>query len=168
MIEGLPRTGFDLSRNAISQLGLGSLGRIQVAGFLITGTLVTAGAAGLRRAVGHLTGGTRAPRCRANTKNAAPSASLVGVLGASFLLAGVFTADPCAGFPQGALVLGGEVPWPTAPCRRASSPVSPVRPPRSPPSPPRQASACSRSPQSSPSGPAPLRTPSGSGSSSRT
>ncbi|MCG7204422.1 DUF998 domain-containing protein [Streptomyces arenae] len=88
VIEGLTRTGFDFTRNAISQLSLGSLGWIQVASFLITGTLVTGGAAGLRRAIGHTTGGTWAPR-------------LVGVFGASFLLAGVFTADPGAGFPAG-------------------------------------------------------------------
>lgn len=86
--EGLTRTGFDFTRNAISQLSLGSLGWIQVASFLVTGALVTAGAVGLRRAIGHTAGGTWAPR-------------LVGVFGASFLLAGVFTADPGAGFPAG-------------------------------------------------------------------
>lgn len=84
VIEGLTRTGFDFSRNAISQLSLGSLGWIQIASFMVTGVLVTAGAAGLRRAIGR----TWAP-------------PLVGVFGASFLLAGVFTADPGAGFPGG-------------------------------------------------------------------
>ncbi|MFB7666424.1 DUF998 domain-containing protein [Kitasatospora sp. NPDC056138] len=88
VIEGLSRGGFDFTRNAISQLSLGSLGWIQVASFLLTGVLVTAGAAGTRRAIGHTTGGTWAPR-------------LIGVFGASFLLAGVFTADPGAGFPAG-------------------------------------------------------------------
>ncbi|MFF4838119.1 DUF998 domain-containing protein [Streptomyces sp. NPDC001315] len=88
VIEGLTRTGFDFTRNAISQLSLGSLGWLQVASFLLTGTLVTAGAVGLRRAIGHTAGGTWAPR-------------LVGAFGASFLLAGVFTADPGAGFPAG-------------------------------------------------------------------
>ncbi|MFF9363863.1 DUF998 domain-containing protein [Streptomyces griseoluteus] len=84
VVEGLTRTGFDFSRNAISQLSLGSLGWIQIATFVVTGVLVTAGAVGLRRAIGP----TWAPR-------------LVGVFGASFLLAGVFTADPGAGFPGG-------------------------------------------------------------------
>ncbi|RKT18546.1 uncharacterized protein DUF998 [Streptomyces sp. 1114.5] len=88
VIEGLTRTGFDFTRNAISQLSLGSLGWIQVASFLVTGTLVTAGAVGLRRVIGGTAGGTWAPR-------------LVGMFGASFLLAGVFTADPGAGFPAG-------------------------------------------------------------------
>ncbi|MGW3114082.1 DUF998 domain-containing protein [Streptomyces sp. NPDC001091] len=84
VIEGLTRTGFDFSRNAISQLSLGSLGWLQIASFVVTGVLVTAGAVGLRRTIGR----TWAPR-------------LVGVFGASFLLAGVFTADPGAGFPVG-------------------------------------------------------------------
>ncbi|WP_405550539.1 DUF998 domain-containing protein [Streptomyces sp. NBC_01171] len=88
VIEGLTRTAFDFTRNAISQLSLGSLGWIQVASFLVTGALLTAGAVGLRRAIGHTAGGTWAPR-------------LVGVFGVSFLLAGVFTADPGAGFPAG-------------------------------------------------------------------
>ncbi|GAA1220633.1 hypothetical protein GCM10009665_08410 [Kitasatospora nipponensis] len=88
VIGGLTRTGFDFSRNAISQLSLGSLGWIQVAGFLATGVLLTAGAVGLRQAIGQRAGGTWAPR-------------LVGAFGASFLLAGVFTADPGAGFPAG-------------------------------------------------------------------
>ncbi|MGV9565020.1 DUF998 domain-containing protein [Streptomyces sp. NPDC003480] len=92
MIEGLTRPGFDFTRNAISQLSLGSLGWLQVASFLVTGVLVIAGAVGLRQAIGRTAGrtagGTWAPR-------------LVGVFGASFLLAGVFTADPGAGFPAG-------------------------------------------------------------------
>ncbi|MFF4309670.1 DUF998 domain-containing protein [Streptomyces sp. NPDC001507] len=88
VIEGLTRTGFDFTRNAISQLSLGSLGWIQVASFLVTGTLLLAGGVGLRRTIGRTVGGTWAPR-------------LVGVFGASFLLAGVFTADPGAGFPAG-------------------------------------------------------------------
>ncbi|MFF8732859.1 DUF998 domain-containing protein [Streptomyces sp. NPDC015171] len=86
--EGLTRTGFDFSRNAISQLSLGSLGWIQVASFLVTGTLVAAGAVGMRRTMGRTTGGIWGPR-------------LVGVFGASFLLAGAFKADPGAGFPAG-------------------------------------------------------------------
>ncbi|MGW5657531.1 DUF998 domain-containing protein [Streptomyces humi] len=88
VLEGLTRTGFDFSRNAISQLSLGSLGWIQVASFMVTGALVTAGAVGLRRAIGRIAGGTWVPR-------------LVGVFGASFLLAGVFKAAPGARFPAG-------------------------------------------------------------------
>ncbi|MFF2077829.1 DUF998 domain-containing protein [Kitasatospora sp. NPDC058162] len=86
--QGLTRQGFDFSRNAISQLGLGDLGWIQVTSFLLTGLLLTAGAVGLRRTIGGTPGGTWAP-------------GLVAAFGASFLLAGVFKADPGAGFPTG-------------------------------------------------------------------
>ncbi|GHF42174.1 hypothetical protein GCM10010218_24130 [Streptomyces mashuensis] len=85
---GLTRDGFDFTRNALSQLSLGSPGWIQVANFLLTGVLITAGAVGVRRAIGRGPGGTWAPR-------------LIGAFGASFLVAGVFTADPGAGFPAG-------------------------------------------------------------------
>ncbi|MER7149442.1 DUF998 domain-containing protein [Streptomyces lydicus] len=88
LIEGLTRDGFDFTRNALSQLSLGSTGWIQVVNFLVTGALLLAGAVGLRRTLGPTAGGTWAPR-------------LLGVFGASFLLAGVFTADPGAGFPAG-------------------------------------------------------------------
>ncbi|MFB7905581.1 DUF998 domain-containing protein [Kitasatospora sp. NPDC056076] len=86
--QGLTRQGFDFSRNAISQLGLGDLGWIQVASFLLTGLLLAAGAVGLHRTIGGTPGGTWAPR-------------LIAAFGASFLLAGVFKADPGAGFPAG-------------------------------------------------------------------
>ncbi|MEV7520720.1 DUF998 domain-containing protein [Streptomyces sp. NPDC091371] len=86
--QGLTREGFDFTRNAISQLSLGGLGWIQVTGFFVAGALMIAGAVGLRRAM------TEGPGRRA-----APW--LVGVFGASFLVSGVFAADPGAGFPVG-------------------------------------------------------------------
>ncbi|MFG3350148.1 DUF998 domain-containing protein [Streptomyces sp. NPDC048018] len=89
LAQGLTRDGFDFTRNALSQLSLGSLGWIQVSVFLLTGLLVIGGAIAIRRTLGDGPGGTWAPR-------------LLGVLGASFLLAGVFPADPGAGFPAGA------------------------------------------------------------------
>ncbi|MCX4554385.1 DUF998 domain-containing protein (plasmid) [Streptomyces sp. NBC_01387] len=89
ILQGLTRNGFDFTRNAISQLSLGTLGWIQVTSFLLTGILLTAAAVGVRRALRDEPGGTWAPR-------------LIGVFGASFLLAGVFTADPGRGFPAGA------------------------------------------------------------------
>ncbi|MFF8882121.1 DUF998 domain-containing protein [Streptomyces flaveolus] len=89
LMQGLTRDGFDLTRNALSQLSLGDLGWIQVTVFLLTGVLVIAGAVGMRQALRDAPGGTWAPR-------------LIGVFGASFLLAGAFAADPGAGFPAGA------------------------------------------------------------------
>ncbi|MFG2873834.1 DUF998 domain-containing protein [Streptomyces sp. NPDC048337] len=88
LIQGLTREGFDFTRNAISQLSLGDLGWIQVTAFFAAGTLVIAGAVGLRRALGEGPGHRAAPW-------------LVGVFGASFLVSGVFVADPGAGFPAG-------------------------------------------------------------------
>ncbi|MDC7339345.1 DUF998 domain-containing protein [Streptomyces lydicus] len=88
-VQGLARDGFDFTRNAISQLSLGDLGWIQVASFLLTGSLAIAGAAGIRRTLAGTTEGRWAPR-------------LIRVFGVSFLLAAVCTADPGAGFPVGA------------------------------------------------------------------
>ncbi|WP_327063965.1 DUF998 domain-containing protein [Kitasatospora purpeofusca] len=88
LIQGFTRDGFDFTRNAISQLSLGDLGWIQVTGFLVAGTLMITGAVGLRRALGEGPGHRAAPW-------------LFGVFGASFLVSGVFTADPGAGFPAG-------------------------------------------------------------------
>ncbi|MFF0738921.1 DUF998 domain-containing protein [Streptomyces sp. NPDC004111] len=89
LLQGLTRDGFDFTRNALSQLSLGGLGWIQVTAFVLTGVLVIAGAVGMRQALRDAPGGTWAPR-------------LIGVFGASFLLAGAFAADPGAGFPVGA------------------------------------------------------------------
>ncbi|MEV6202559.1 DUF998 domain-containing protein [Streptomyces sp. NPDC051771] len=88
LVQGLTREGFDFTRNAISQLSLGDLGWIQVTGFLVAGSLLIAGAVGLRHALGEGTGRRAAPW-------------LVGVFGTSFLVSGVFAADPGAGFPVG-------------------------------------------------------------------
>ncbi|MFB4313913.1 DUF998 domain-containing protein [Actinomadura sp. 21ATH] len=87
--QGLLRDGYDFTRNAISQLSLGDLGWIQETSFVLTGVLIIAGAAGVRRALDGGPGGTWAPR-------------LIAVFGVSFLVSAVFPADPGAGFPPGA------------------------------------------------------------------
>ncbi|MFI6644791.1 DUF998 domain-containing protein [Streptomyces sp. NPDC050504] len=88
LVQGLTRDGFDFTRNAISQLSLGDLGWVQITSFVLTGALLIAAAVGMRGALRDGPGGTWAPR-------------LVGVFGASFLLAAVFGADPGGGFPVG-------------------------------------------------------------------
>ncbi|MET8746582.1 DUF998 domain-containing protein [Streptomyces sp. NPDC004728] len=88
LVQGLTRDGFDFSLNALSQLSLGDLGWIQIGAFLATGVLVICGAAAIRHRLRGTPGGTWAPR-------------LLAAFGASFLLAGVFRADPGAGFPAG-------------------------------------------------------------------
>ncbi|MEU4690469.1 DUF998 domain-containing protein [Actinoplanes sp. NPDC023714] len=94
VIQGLTREGFDLTRNAISQLSLGDLGWIQVINFILTGALLIAGATGLRQALRDGPGATWAPR-------------MVAVFGASFLVSAVFDADPGAGFPVGTPAFAG-------------------------------------------------------------
>ncbi|KAK1181153.1 DUF998 domain-containing protein [Streptomyces sp. NBS 14/10] len=88
LAQGVTRDGFDFTRNALSQLSLGGLGWIQVTVFLFTGLLVIGGAIGIRQVLHGSPAGTWAPW-------------LLGVFGASFLVAGVFRADPGAGFPAG-------------------------------------------------------------------
>ncbi|WP_055590121.1 DUF998 domain-containing protein [Peterkaempfera griseoplana] len=88
LVQGLTRDGFDFTRNAISQLSLGGLGWIQRTSFVLTGLLVIAGAAGVGRVLRDRPREVRAAR-------------LIGVFGASFLLAAAFTADPGRGFPAG-------------------------------------------------------------------
>ena len=88
LVQGLTRDGFDFTSNALSQLSLGDLGWVQVVSFLLTGVLVIAGAVGAHQVLSGAPGGTWVPR-------------LIGVFGVSFLFAGVFSADPGAGFPAG-------------------------------------------------------------------
>ncbi|MFF8383882.1 DUF998 domain-containing protein [Streptomyces kanasensis] len=47
VVQGLTRDGFDFTRHALSQLALGGPGWIQTLNFLLTGSLLLAGAAGL-------------------------------------------------------------------------------------------------------------------------
>lgn len=89
IIPGLARPGFDIHRNAISQLSLGDLGWIQITSFLVTGLLAIAGAIGVRRALKGGKGGTW-------------GAVFVGTLGLGLILAGIFPPDPAFGFPPGA------------------------------------------------------------------
>ncbi|RPK62539.1 hypothetical protein EES43_13365 [Streptomyces sp. ADI96-02] len=88
LFRGFVGDGFDFTRNAISQLALGDWGWIQTVSFLLTGVLLIAGAAGLRRALRDGPGGTWGP-------------ALVGVFGVSFWAAAAFPADAGAGFPAG-------------------------------------------------------------------
>ncbi|MGW1297018.1 DUF998 domain-containing protein [Streptomyces sp. NPDC002533] len=89
LAQGLTRDGFHFTRNAISQLALGEAGWVQTLSFVVTGALLLAGAAGLRRALRGGPAATWAP-------------PLVGVFGASFWAAAAFPADAGAGFPAGA------------------------------------------------------------------
>lgn len=84
----LTREGFDLTRHPISLLANGDLGWIQIASFLLTGSLVIGFAAGRHHALRGQKGGTWGPR-------------LLTVYGASLIMSGIFVADPANGFPLG-------------------------------------------------------------------
>jgi hypothetical membrane protein len=84
LAQALRRDGFDLRRHAWSVLENGQLGWIQSTNFVLTGAMVVACAVGLRRATG-----------------ARWASRLLAGFGVGTALAGVFTADPVAGFPAG-------------------------------------------------------------------
>lgn len=96
LVQGLTRAGFDLLRHDVSLLANGDLGWIQIANFLVTGALVIACAVGVRRVAGP-------------GRRTAWGAALVGLYGAGLICAGVFVADPVAGFPPG--TPGGTISW---------------------------------------------------------
>lgn len=88
LLQAFTRDGFDWVRHPASLLSLGDYGFIQIANFVITGTLFIACAVGLRRI---LTAGI-------GRKWLPPLFALVGI---AFILGGVFVADPAFGFPPG-------------------------------------------------------------------
>jgi hypothetical protein len=97
LVQAATREGFDLGRHALSQLALGSLGFVQIAAFLLTGTLLVAASVGARRAMTGA-GATWGPR-------------LVAGFGVGMLVAGVFVADPAFGYPVGTAAGPGQVSW---------------------------------------------------------
>jgi len=101
LTQALTRDGFDLTRHPWSLLSNGDLGWIHIANFVLTGLMTIAFAVGLRRAPGPAgpAGGSRwAPR-------------LIAAYGASLVGAGLFRADPAAGFPPGTPDGPTEVSW---------------------------------------------------------
>lgn len=87
-LEVLFREGFDVRRHALSLMSNGPAGWIQIATFITSGILVTAGALGLRAAWQGTRGGTWAPW-------------LLILYGVGLIGAGIFIADPMDGFPPG-------------------------------------------------------------------
>lgn len=87
LILALTRTGFDLSRHALSLLTLGEGGWLQITNFALTGIMVVVSGWGLLRAIEGRGRG---------------AGSAVIVAGVAIVLAGVFRPDPVAGFPAGA------------------------------------------------------------------
>jgi len=88
LAEGAIREGYRPSRHPVSSLALGPRGQVQTANFAVTGTLVLAGAAGLRHAADPALS-SRAGR------------ALIGAAGAGLIAAAVFATDPVSGYPPG-------------------------------------------------------------------
>jgi hypothetical membrane protein len=88
LIQGAIREGYRPSRHPVSSLALGPRGWVQSANFAVTGTLVIAGAAGLRRS------GDAALSTRVGP-------ALIGAAGAGLIGAAIFATDPVSGYPPG-------------------------------------------------------------------
>ena len=84
----LTRPGFDLQRHAVSNLSLGEGGWTMVAAFIASGILTMLCAVGLSRV---LHGG--------RGRRALPT--LIGIYGIDLVIAGIFPAPACCGFPAG-------------------------------------------------------------------
>ena len=88
LIEGMIRSDYDAVRVFVSQLSLGVQGWLQIANFVVSGLLIIAFAAGLRRVMATGPASRWGPR-------------MVGVVGFGFVIAGIFVTDPALGYPPG-------------------------------------------------------------------
>ncbi|MEP7144545.1 MAG: DUF998 domain-containing protein [Ferruginibacter sp.] len=86
LIEGITRSGYNAVRHPVSSLSIGEPGWIQVASFIITGSLLVFFAVGLRYKLAAHKGNVVAPLLIA--------AVAIGLIGA-----GIFTTDPVYGYP---------------------------------------------------------------------
>ncbi len=97
LAQALWRPGFDLGVHAISLLSRGELGWTQTTTFVVTGLLVVAAGAGMRRTVPGASGTL--------------AGVLVTVMGVGLVLTGIFVVDPGVGFPPGGPPPAGTVSW---------------------------------------------------------
>ncbi|UNX55077.1 DUF998 domain-containing protein [Georgenia sp. TF02-10] len=95
--QALWRPGFELGVHALSLLSRGEHGWTQIAAFVLTGLLVGAAGAGVRRAAPGTSG--------------ALAGWLVTAMGAGLVLAGAFVVDPGTGFPPGGPPPALELSW---------------------------------------------------------
>ena len=88
-VAGAFREDYRALHQPVSMLSLGPGGWVQIANFVVTGLLMVACAAGLRRALRSGRGATWGPL-------------LIGSYGLGLVASGVFSADPSYGYPPGA------------------------------------------------------------------
>ena len=88
MAEALTRDGFDLRQHRFSWLTTGDLGWIHQASMVLVGVLTVLLAIGVRQVLRTGRGAVWGPR-------------LLGLCGVAYIIGGLLTADPVAGFPPG-------------------------------------------------------------------
>jgi len=88
LIEGATRADYDPLRHPVSSLSIGDLGWMQVANFIITGSLLLAFAFGLGQAL------------RPSTR-VAWGPLLIGLVAIGLIGSGLFITDPLSGYPPG-------------------------------------------------------------------
>ena len=86
--EALTRDGFDLRKHRFSWLTTGDLGWIHQSNMLLVGVLTVLLAVGVRQMMRTGRGAVWWPR-------------LLGLFGVAYIIGGLLTADPVAGFPPG-------------------------------------------------------------------
>lgn len=96
LVEGVTRTGYNPLRHPVSSLSIGDYGWMQVANFIITGSLLLAFAVGLRRKLRASAGGVW-------------GALLMGVVAVGLVGAGIFSTDPVYGYPPDKPFLAEQV-----------------------------------------------------------
>jgi hypothetical protein len=97
-VQAFTREGFRPLFHPLSLLSLGDGGWVQIANFVLTGTLLAGAGAGLRRTSQSGAGSTW-------------TALLVALMGAGLVTAGVFVTDAGAGFPEGAPEGAPRLSW---------------------------------------------------------
>jgi hypothetical protein len=88
MAQALTRDGFDLRQHRFSWLTTGELGWIHQSNMVLVGVLTVLLAVGVRQMMQTGRGAVWGPR-------------LLGLFGVAYIIGGVLTADPVAGFPPG-------------------------------------------------------------------
>jgi len=88
MAEALTRDGFDLRQHRFNWLTTGDLGWIHQANMVLVGVLTVLLAVGVRQMLRAGRGAVWGPR-------------LLGLCGMAYIIGGMLTADPVAGFPPG-------------------------------------------------------------------
>jgi hypothetical protein len=94
LAQALTRDGFDLARHRFTALTGGDLGWVHRSNMVLVGVLTVLFAVGVARVLRPGRGATWGPR-------------LLGLFGAAYVVGGLLTADPAAGFPPGAAQVVG-------------------------------------------------------------